>query len=131
MLRKLISIKTKIAHPRNELAQLINICQILTYTFTLNRLPVNVFTLCIIIKYYFIAGIYFEATTPDLDPPNRAKHISPIFAISGLFIKIKSRFLIYFTILTYKVKFNYSLRTSSHTCLNTKGVSSYFGSDIL
>lgn len=40
------------------------------------------------------------------------------------------RLLINFTIITYKVIFNYSLRTSSHTCWNTKGLSRCSGTGI-
>lgn len=40
------------------------------------------------------------------------------------------RLLINFTIITYKEIFNYSLRTSSHTCWNTKGLSRCSGTGI-
>lgn len=47
------------------------------------------------------------------------------------FIDSESRFLMNFTIMTYRVKFNnYSLRTQYHTYGNTKGVNNYSGTGI-
>lgn len=57
-------------------------------------------------------------TTPDMDPLKRFHRLILIFPISSLFIENESRFLIKFTIITYHLKFIYSLRTGHHlTCV--------------
>lgn len=72
----------------------------------------------------FNINIYFDIRyTPDLDLPKRVHHLSLIYAIF--------RLLINFTIITYKVIFNYNLRTSSHTCWHTKGLSRCSGAVII
>lgn len=72
-------------------------------------------------------------TPTALDPPNGVYHLTRNFAISRLFIETKSRIFINFTIITYKLKFKFSLLTLSlsYTCWNAKGVSSYFGACVL
>lgn len=60
--------------------------------FTVDRFPVNVFTLCKINKYYFTARIHFDASTPELDPPKHVYYLTFSFAILGLFIENVSRF---------------------------------------
>lgn len=55
-------------------------------------------------------------TPIDLDPQKQVRHPTLIFAITGWFIKNGSWLWNNFTLFTYQVKFNYSLRTSSYTC---------------
>lgn len=100
--------------------------QIWPFMYALNKFTVNISTSDLTIQYYFIASII---TTPDLDPPKPVHLLTLIFAISGLFIKNKSRFLINVIIITNQLKFNYNLRTLSTRCWNTKGVRSFSGAD--
>lgn len=53
----------------------------------------------------------------DLDSPKLVHHLTLIFAISDLFLEIERRFLINFTIITYQLKFKYTLGTSSRPVL--------------
>lgn len=59
-----------------------------------------------VIYYYFIASLYFDANFHR----KLVHNVNLIIAISDFFIENESRLLNYFTIITYEVKFNYSLR---------------------
>lgn len=58
----------------------------------------------------------FMPTPTDIHPPERAHHLTLIFAISSWFIENESKFLINLTIIAYRVKLNFSLRTLYNTC---------------
>lgn len=114
---------------------LFNICKNLT-TVTLNKLPVNIFVIYVIIQYNFSLQVNISKvkSTPDMDQPKRVNHLTLPFAIlniSGMFIENEGRFWINLTISTDQLKFNYVLWTSSHTCWYAKGLSSYSGTGIL
>lgn len=71
----------------------------LTSMYTIKKLPVHIFVLCVIIQYHFIGSIILKQTTPDLDSPKCVHHLTLNFAISRLFIENECRCLINFSIL--------------------------------
>lgn len=128
---KALSIKIKIVHSRTKwIIYLFSICHIWMSINTLIKFAVKIFTLYVIIQYYIIAIIFILlCKLPLIGSARRVHHLILIFDISSWF-KNESRFLFFFPIITYLVKL-YSLRTSNHTCWNSKGVSSYYVAGIL
>lgn len=60
--------------------------------YTLDKIPVNIFTSYLIIQYYLFQVFDLMQTTPDLDPTKRVHRLTIIFYISNLFIENESRF---------------------------------------
>lgn len=121
----IISIKINIAHSRNEFAHFICLfCLILTTVYTLNKLPINIFVLYKIIQYCFNARINSDAypvwlRSAKACPPSYS-HVC-YFGLAYGKMKV-GFFFINFAIITYWLKFNYSLRTSFNTRWNAPTV---------
>lgn len=117
----------------NCLILFIQLLSNLISTFIPNKFPVNIFTLFVIIQYYFIANTYFDANSHW---PESARACPPTYSRFCYFRLVYgkwkySRVLIFFSMIFYQVKFNHRLRTTYHSCENTKGLSCYSGAGVL